>query len=390
MFRGLTVAGMLLVNDPGSWGHIYAPLEHAAWNGWTPTDLIFPFFLFIVGITTALSLSARRARGASDPELVRQILRRGAIIIALGLLVSWFPGFTWGPVPGITDPSVMDRLRDRLLHVRGPGILQRIGIVYIVAALITVRTTLRAQLAWIAGILLAYWAALTLIPVPGSGLPGWAVLAQPPSTLAAWTDRLLLDWSGAGWGNHIWAQSVTWDPEGPFSTIPAIATSLLGVVAGRWIMSDRSLSDRLVGLFAAGAILAAVGSAWGWFFPINKNLWTSSFVVLTAGLGALTLGVCIWLIDGLGSRRWATPFVIFGVNPIVAFVGSDVMARLIYSVVSVPSATGPVPLEAAIYRSAFASWLEPRLASLAFAICFVLFWLAVLTLLYKRRIFIKV
>jgi predicted acyltransferase len=145
-----------------------------------------------------------------------------------------------------------------------------------------------------------------------------------------------------------------------------------------------------VGLLAVGAIVAAAGCAWGWAFPINKNLWTSSFVLLTTGLAAMTLGVCIWLIDGMGVRRWASPLVIFGVNPIVAFLGSDAMARLIYSVIIVPTAAGRVPLETAIYRSAFAPWLEPRLASLAFAISFVLFWLAVLTLLYKRRIFVKV
>jgi predicted acyltransferase len=321
---------------------------------------------------------------------MRQILRRGTIIVVLGLLVSWFPFYTWGSISGVADPSIADRIRDRLLHVRWPGILQRIGLVYILVALIALRSTLRTQLACAAGILLGYWALLTLVPVPDSGLPGWAVLDQPGATLAAWVDRLLLDWSAWGWGNHSWALTKTWDPEGPLSTVPAIATSLLGVVAGRWIAGARPLSDRIAGLLATGALAAAAGCAWGWFFPINKNLWTSSFVVLTAGLGALTLGVCIWLIDGLGARRWATPLVIFGVNPIVAFVGSDVMARLIYSVVTVPTAAGPVPLETAIYRTAFASWLDPRVASLAFAIGFVLLWLAVLTVLYRRRIFVKV
>jgi predicted acyltransferase len=381
---------MLLVNDPGSWGHIFPPLEHAAWNGWTPTDLIFPFFLFIVGITTSLSMEARRTRGDGDAILVKQILRRGAIIIALGLLVSWFPFYTWGSIPGIADPNILDRIRDRVLHVRGPGILQRIGVVYIVAALVSLRTTVRTQLVTAVGILVAYWALLTLVPVPDSGRPGWAVLDQPAATLAAWVDRLLLDWSAWGLGNHTWALTKTWDPEGPLSTLPAIATTLLGVVTGRWIGGTRPLTDRLAGLLAAGAVTAALGCAWGWVFPINKNLWTSSFVLLTAGMAALTLGVCIWLIDVLAERRWATPLVIFGVNPIVAFVGSDVMARLIYSVVTVPGDSGPVPLEAAVYRSAFASWLDPRVASLAFAISFVLVWLAVLTVLYRRRIFVKV
>ena len=213
---------------------------------------------------------------------------------------------------------------------------------------------------------------------------------QPQATLAAWVDRLLLDWSVWGMGNHTWALTKTWDPEGPLSTIPTIATTLLGVVAGTWIGTRRPLLERLTALLAAGAMVAAAGSAWGWIFPINKNLWTSSFVLLTAGLAALTLGVCLWLVDVVGSRRWVTPFVIYGMNPIIAFVGAEVMARLIYSVITVPSSAGPIPLETAIYRSAFASWLDPRIASLAFAISFVLVWLAVLTVLYKRRIFVKV
>jgi predicted acyltransferase len=390
-FRGLTVAAMLLVNDPGSWGHIYRPLEHAAWHGWTPTDLIFPFFLFIVGITTQLSLSARRARGDDDAALRRQILRRGLVIVACGLLVSWFPFYTWSAVSGVPDATLWQRILDRPLHVRIPGILQRIGIVYIAAALLTFRTSLRTQLAIIGGLLLAYWAALTVVPVPGSGLPGWAVLDQPSATLAAWLDRLSLDWSARGWGNHLWPGTATWDPEGPLSTVPAIVTAMLGVLAGRWLAGTRSLGDRLSGLLAGGALVAALGCAWGWVFPVNKSLWTSSYVLLTAGLAALTLGVCIWLIDGLGERRWATPFVIFGVNPIVAFVGSDALARLIYSVVSVPTSAGRVPLETAIYRSVYAQpWLDPRAASLAFAVSFVLVWLGVLTLLYKRKIFVKV
>ncbi len=403
VFRGMTVAGMLLVNDPGSWGHIFPPLEHAAWNGWTPTDLIFPFFLFIVGITTHLSLTARRARGADDSALVRQIVRRGGVIILLGLLLSWFPFFSWGPIPGHADPGAVERIVDRLLRVRGPGILQRIGLVYIVAALLTLRTGLRAQVVVTAGILLGYWALLTIVPVPDSGLPGWATETVPQGTLAAWVDRLVLDWSGWGLGNHIWALSKTWDPEGVLSTVPAVATTMLGVIAGRWIGADRPIAERLSGLMAVGGVVAAAGCAWGWVFPINKTLWTSSYVLLSGGLAALTLGVCLWLIDGLGAdsrhaagrvaaraRRWAQPFVIFGVNPIVAFVGSDAMARLIYSVITVPTAAGPVPLETAIYRTAYASWLEPRLASLGFAISFVLVWLGVLTLLYRREIFVKV
>src|ERR1700722_13919767 len=178
VFRGATVAGMLLVNDPGSWSHIFPPLAHAAWNGWTPTDLIFPFFLFIVGITTKLSRAARRARGDSDAMLVRQILRRGGLIILFGLLLSWFPFYTWGPaVP------TAGRVVDRLYHIRFPGILQRIGVVYIVAALVTLRTSTRTQLVVIAAILVGYWVVLTSFPTN-----------EPSVTLAARVDRLLFDW----------------------------------------------------------------------------------------------------------------------------------------------------------------------------------------------------
>ncbi len=235
-----------------------------------------------------------------------------------------------------------------------PGILQRIGVVYCAVALIALRTPLRTQIAMAGGILLSYWAVLTLVPVPGTGVPGWVVFDHPASTLAAWVDRALLDWSAFGWGNHIWAETKTWDPEGPLSTVPAVATAMLGLITGRWLASGRPLAERVAGMLAVGAIVAMAGCIWGWAFPINKNLWTSSFVLLTGGLAAMTLGVCVWLIDGLGIRRWSAPFVIFGVNPLIAFAGSEAAARLIYSVVTVPTAAGRAALAPAVYRSVYA------------------------------------
>ncbi|HEX5581972.1 MAG TPA: DUF5009 domain-containing protein, partial [Gemmatimonadaceae bacterium] len=226
VFRGLTIAGMLLVNNPGSWSAIYPPLAHAEWHGWTPTDLIFPFFLFIVGITTHLSLSARRARGADDGELVRQVLRRGALIFLFGLFLAWFPGFTWGDVPGVAQPTFLERVGDRLLHTRIPGVLQRIALAYVVGALLTFRTRVRTQLAILAVLLVGYWAVMTLVPVPGSGATGLAALAEPANTVSAWLDRQLLDWGR--WGNHLWGASRTWDPEGVLTTVPAIGTVILG------------------------------------------------------------------------------------------------------------------------------------------------------------------
>lgn len=390
VFRGLTVAGMLLVNDPGSWGSIYPPLEHAAWNGWTPTDLIFPFFLFIVGVTTHLSLSARRARGDDDAAIRRQIIRRGAIIFLCGFLVNGNPFFTWTDIAGIAHPTFVERVVDRLHHWRLLGVLQRIGIAYVVAGLLTYRSTLKRQVVTIVAILYGYWLVMTLLPVPDTGVIGQLANHDPAHTMAAWWDRFLLDWSRVGLGNHIWSGSVTWDPEGTFSTLPAIATTMLGTIAGTWIADERPIADRLMALFSAGALGMMTGLMWNWSFPINKNIWTSSYVVFTAGVACVTLATIVWIVDVRRVRAWTTPLVIYGMNPLVAFVGSEVMARYIYSIWFVQYLDARVPVETAIYKTAFASWLEPRDASFAFAFAFVLFWYAVLYVMYRRRIFVKV
>lgn len=368
VFRGMTVAGMLLVNNPGTWGAIYPPLEHAPWNGWTPTDVIFPFFLFIAGITTHLSLSSRRAQGADDAAIRWQVLRRGALIVLFGLLLSVFPFYQV----------------DRWVHIRIPGVLQRIGVAYACAALLTMRGTLKQHVMIVVALLYGYWFAMTLLPVPGAyGGIGANLLDAPSRTLAAWLDRTLL-------GGHLWVNSRTWDPEGPFSTIPAIGTAMLGVFAGRWIGSDRPLEERLNGLFAVGAIGMMVGLMWHWSFPINKSLWTSSYVVFTAGMACVAIAAISWVIDVRHVTWWTRPLVIYGVNPIIAFVGSGAMARLIYSVWMVDVAGKSTPVQAVVYEHLFHSWLAPRNASLAFAIAFVLFWYAILWALWRRNIIFKV
>jgi predicted acyltransferase len=368
VFRGMTVAGMLLVNDPGTWSAIYPPLEHAPWNGWTPTDLIFPFFLFIAGVTTHLSLTARRAAGAGDPELMRQIIRRGALIVLFGLVVAAFPFY---PVT-------------RFTHIRIPGVLQRIGIAYMCAALLTLRTTLKQQVLILVALLYGYWFAMTLLPVPGAmGGIGANLLNDPSRTLAAWTDRFLL-------GGHLWINSVTWDPEGPLSTIPAIGTAMLGVMAGRWLSQRRPLDERLNGLFAVGALGMVVGLVWHWSFPINKSLWTSSYVVFTAGMACVAIATISWITDVRGRTKWTRPFVIYGTNPIIAFMGSGMMARLIYTLWKVDFQGKPTPVESVVYQTVFASWLEPRNASLAFACTFVLFWFVILWALWRKNIIFKV
>jgi predicted acyltransferase len=366
VFRGLTVAGMLLVNNPGTWSAIYPPLAHAPWHGWTPTDLIFPFFLFIVGVTTHLSLSARRARGDDDAALVRQIVRRGAVIILCGLLLASFP---WFPLTRITE-------------MRFPGVLQRIGLAYMCGALLTLRTSWRQQAGILAVLLFGYWVLMTRVPVPGYGL-GPHLLDDPSASLAAWLDR-------AVFGPHLWRASKTWDPEGLLSTLPAIGTVIAGVLAGRWLGSARPLDARLVGLFGAGSLAMVAGLMWHWVFPINKNLWTSSYVVFTGGMAMVTLAACTWLIDVLGITKWTPPFRWFGMNPIFAFLGTGAMARLMGSVITVSRDGEAVPIQRVIYDQLFASWLDPRNASLLYAITFVLLWAGICGLLYHKRLFFKV
>jgi predicted acyltransferase len=259
-----------------------------------------------------------------------------------------------------------------------------------VAALLTQRTTLRQQIVIIASLLLGYWFVMTVLPVPGEGTIGALLLNDPPRTMAAWTDRLVLDWTRWGLGNHLWVSGVTWDPEGVLSTVPAICTAMLGNLAGRWVAERRPLTERLAGMSAVGALGMMVGMMWHWVFPINKSLWTSSYVVFTAGLAALSLATIMWIVDLQKVRGWTKPAVIYGVNPIIAFVGSGVMARCIYSIFKVTRDGKRIPLEAGIYETLFASWLSPTNASLAFALAFVAFWYGILYLLFRRNIILKV
>ncbi|HET7434592.1 MAG TPA: DUF5009 domain-containing protein [Thermoanaerobaculia bacterium] len=352
VFRGATVAAMLLVNDPGTWNAVYWPLEHAEWHGWTPTDLIFPFFLFIVGITTALS--------RKEPK---GILRRGALIVLFGLLVNAFPFYWWGKIAGVADPTLLQRIAYRFEHLRFLGVLQRIGIVYAISALIAWRASAKQIAIIAAAILLGYWAIMAQGP-----------LEPPEATMSARVDRAVIG------ENHIWSSTKTWDPEGPLSTLPAIATALAGILAAPYVKERRV---RLLAL--AGLVGIVIGYAWHPFFPINKNLWTSSYVVFTAGCAMLLLASCIWLIDIKEVRGWTKPFVIYGTNPLVAFVGSGVMARLLL-VIKIHGTS----VWATSYAKWFEPYFEPHFGSLLWALLFVLFWLGVLSVLYRKGIFLRV
>ena len=387
----MTVAGMLLVNNPGTWSAIYPPLAHASWHGWTPTDLIFPFFLFIVGITTQISITARRERGDDEAAIRRQILKRGALIFLFGLLLNGFPFFTWGAVAGNADPTFFERIVDRLLNWRIMGVLQRIGIAYIISALIATRATLRTQVITTATILFVYWLVMTALPVPGAnGTPGALLLGQGSTTMAGYWDRVFLDWSRFGLGNHLWTGSRTWDPEGILSTAGAVGTALLGNLTGRWIGQPRPLIERVAAMFAAGAIAMMLGLMWHWSFPINKGIWTSSYVLFTGGVAAVSLATIMWLVDVNNWRWWTKPFVVYGVNPMIAFFGSGIMARMIYSILKVDYEGQRIALQAFIYKTMYASWLAPQNASLAFALTFVAFWYVVLLMLYRRNILLRV
>jgi predicted acyltransferase len=359
-FRGLTIASMLLVNNPGTWGHIYPPLKHAPWNGWTPTDLIFPFFLFIVGVAMTLSFGKLLERGATRNELLLKTGKRAALIFLVGLALHSFPwiGYDYA-------------------HLRIPGVLQRIAIAYFFASAIYLFVpTLKGRVVALAALLFGYWGLQTLVPVPG----GYAGVLKPGLDFGAYIDRAIFT------ENHLWTFAKTWDPEGLLSTLPAIGTALLGAFCGEWLKSGRTQTEKTLGLFIAGAIGIVIGAMWSWAFPINKNLWTSSYVIFTAGMAAQTFAMCYWLIDVKGYQRWAKPFVIFGVNAIAAFFLSSAGARTL-NLIKVGA--DDVALKTYIFKNFYESWATPINASLAFAITYVLFWLGIMTILYRRRIFVK-
>ena len=357
-FRGLTIAGMILVNNPGDWGHVYPPLRHAEWHGFTPTDLVFPSFLLIAGVAIPLALGKRRARGESDGAILAKVFRRSLLIFALGLFLNAFP---------------FDRPVSTL---RVPGVLQRIALCYFAAALIYLKTGWRAQAVGVAALLVGYWAVLTWVPVPG----GRAGDLTRPNNLAAWVDRGLMP-------GHTY--KADYDPEGLLSTLPAIATTLIGVLAGHWLGSARrGAAERVAGVFAAGTVLLYAGWFWDSSFPVNKALWTSSFVLLTAGLSLQILGLCAWLIEIEGVKRWAWPFLAFGANPIAAYVLSGLGARGL-GMAKVAAPGGEVALKTWIYQQGFASWASPSAASFAYASAYVLVWLLVMAVLYKLKVFIR-
>jgi len=354
VFRGLTIAGMMLVNNAGNWEAIYWPLEHAGWNGWTPTDLIFPFFLFIVGVSMVYSIANRQKKGESRSSLLSHAFRRALVIFAIGFLLNGFPDFhlaTW----------------------RIPGVLQRIAVVYLITSVIVLFTGWRGRLATLAACLVGYWAIMRFVPIPGFGIGN----LTPEGNLASWLDRLTMY-------NHLYIKNVR-DPEGILSTIPAIATCLLGVFTGEWLRSVRSAPQKVAGMFAAGVVLAIAGKLWGYEFPINKNLWTSSYVLFAGGLALLFLGFCYWTIDIKGWKAWGKPFLMMGMNPLALYALASLVAHL-----SVELHVGDESLKSWVYDLLYVPLANPYNASMLYGLTYVVAFLILGWILYRRKIFLKV
>lgn len=371
-FRGATIVAMILVNNPGTWNALYAPLGHAEWHGWTPTDLIFPFFLFIMGTALAYSLRKYREGAAIDPAVYRRIARRTLLLVGLGLGMGLF-GKLCDVIFISRDPSGL-----QLDTLRWPGVLQRIGLVYCAASLAVLHADLKKQLVIAAAILLGYWGLLANLPAD----------ANPGERLGK-TDNLVRAVDVAVLGkNHMWTQATTepTDPEGLLSTLPAIVTALAGYWCGLAIQRGGANWRTVALLVVCGLLVAGLGEVWGLWLPINKKLWTSSFVLLTGGLATACLGACLAAFDVAGFRRGARPLEIVGVNAIFAFVGSGLLARLLGTI-----RVGEGSLQQAIYQTLFASRIaDPRLASLGFALLTVAFWWIVLALMARRGWSIRV
>jgi len=365
VFRGITIAGMILVNNPGTWDSIYPPLRHAEWNGCTPTDLIFPFFLFIVGVAIPFALGKRVERGDNHKQIVLQIIRRSTILFLLGLIIHAFP---FGLLNHNFDLSTL----------RIPGVLQRIAIVYLITSILFLKLNYKAQVYIGAVLLIVYWLLMTLVPVPGVGYSN----LEQTTNLAAWIDSTLF-------GGHLWSQSKVWDPEGILSTLPAITTSIMGVITGLWLKTNKDKITKTVWLFVMGSICMTMGYVWNGWFPINKSIWTSSYVLYTGGLALLFLGFCYWFIDVRQTKWWTKPFLVYGSNPITVYFLSELVGKLLYMII-VPSGNEKFPLNTFLFNNFFLSRMEPINASLLWAIVYVLIWLGLMWILYAKKIFIKV
>ncbi len=371
-FRGFTIASMVLVNNPGDWGRIYRQLGHAEWHGWTFTDWIFPFFLFICGVSMTFSLGRRAEAGDDKPQLLLQLAKRAAIIFAIGLTLNFIPAIN------------LDTLRI-------PGVLQRIALCTLLAAPIVVYCDWREQCWWIATLLIIYTVLMLWMPVPDvSGRIAAGVL-EPGRDVGAYVDRLLLD-------GHLWAKSKTWDPEGLVSTVPALCSQLFGVLAGRWLLTETDKATKTVWMLLAGLLCLWIGAIIdATFMPINKSLWTTSYCIAMTGWALLVFAAFYWLIDGNHAKRareqaqkMLLPFTIYGMNALFIFALSSLIAKAFGAIKWTGSDGAAVSLKAFIYAPLQALPLAPVNHSLLFALAFNLLMFSIAWFMWKKKWFVKV
>jgi predicted acyltransferase len=367
-FRGAAIAAMVLVNNPGSYVEVYQQLEHSEWHGLTFTDCVFPAFLWIVGVAITLSFARRVEQGSNRGQLLFHVLRRSVIIFALGIFINNFPFGLF------LDPHFS------LAAMRIPGVLQRIAVCYLFAAMIFFSTRVRGQVLWTLGLLLVYWLLVNWVYVPGYG----EGILEPEGNLCWYIDSLVLR-------KHTWRGAMVegFDPEGIVSTITAVATTLFGVLAGHWLRAPRSGQIKALGLLGAGLALIVIGVIMDHWLPINKNLWTSSFTVCTAGVSSVCLAIFFWLMDVKGYQRWAKPFEIFGMNALAIYVLSVLTARLLYLFGWWQEGGYYLELREYLFQILFEPWASTIFASLMYAVAYVLVMYLVAWAMWKRRVFIK-
>ncbi|MCK5137603.1 MAG: DUF5009 domain-containing protein [Bacteroidales bacterium] len=352
--RGFTIAAMVIVNDPGSWTHVYGPLNHAQWHGCTLTDLVFPFFLFIVGLSIALAYSKRLDANIPMKSIYRKIFIRSINIYILGLFLWLWPEFDFGAI-------------------RWAGVLQRISIVFLVCAILFLNTSWKQQVKIGVAVLLLYWIIVAYIPVPGIGRPD---LSVPEKNWANYLDNLLLP-------GVLWQK--TWDPEGILSTFTAIASGITGMLIGKLYLSVKDENKRLVWLYFAGFTMFLAGGIWNWFFPINKSLWTSSYVLYTSGLGTLALATCILIVDVWGYTRWTLLGRVYGANAITSYVLAGMLTLVFYKM-----RLGGVSLNEFFMNSLTPLGLDPRFVSMLYAVIYMLIIFIPALIMYRKKIFIKI
>lgn len=367
-FRGFTIAAMVLVNNSGDWSNLYSQLAHAKWHGWTFTDTIFPFFLFIGGVSMALSLGRLAAAGANKPRLLTKLAKRAMLIFLIGFLLNLIPHFNFDTV-------------------RIPGVLQRIALCTLLAAPIVVYCGWRLQAAIIVGLLALYSALMLFYPVPGIG----AGVLEPGKDFGAYIDRMVLD-------GHMWVQSKTWDPEGLVSTLPALCSQLLGVLAGRFLLSSLSRVEQTVWLLLAGLLFVWLGVICdAVLMPINKSLWTPSYCLLMTGWALLVFSAFFWLLDvnpyrGLreAAARWTRPFQIYGMNALFIFAFSGLVAKMFGFIKLAQPDGGSVSLGRTLYAPIRDLPIGAVNTSVLYALLFNACMFAIAWVMWRNKWFVKV